>query len=69
MAEPYLSLGPSCPAGRPPGGPPVSPRPADADDAPAPSRAVTWLRLLKLLLSTLLVALAIVEALRGLGLV
>lgn len=47
---------------------PVFPPPVDADDRFAPARAVAWLRLLKLLLSILLVALAILETLRRLGL-
>ncbi len=37
------------------------------DDPPARSRAVSWLRLLKLLLSTLLLAVGLVEALGRLG--
>lgn len=39
----------------------------DADDSPAGHEAITWLRLLKLLLSIVLMVLGIVEALTRLG--
>ncbi len=45
------------------------PRPADADGPPAASRAVTWLRVVKLVLTVVLLAIGILEALRGLGMV
>ncbi|MDZ7700668.1 MAG: hypothetical protein U5J98_00600 [Halobacteriales archaeon] len=42
--------------------------PLDADDPPTPRRAVAWLRLLKLLLSVVLLAIGVLEALGRLGL-
>lgn len=41
---------------------------ADSDEAPTSRRAVTWLRLVKLLLSIVLLALGILEAVTRLGL-
>lgn len=43
------------------------PRPTEADGQPAGNRTVTWLRVVKLVLSIVLLALGILEALRGLG--
>lgn len=45
----------------------MAPR-SGTDDPPAGSRAVTWLRLVKLLLSIVLLALGILEASARLGL-
>jgi len=45
----------------------MAPLPADTDGSPSPSRAVVWLRLVKLLLSVVLLALGILQALGRLG--
>lgn len=43
------------------------PRPADTDSPPADTRTVTWLRVVKLVLSIVLLAIGILEALGRLG--
>lgn len=47
---------------------PLSSLPTDADDPPDARRTVTWLRVVKLLLSIVLLAIGILEALGRLGL-
>ena len=67
LAHPYVRPGPSHDAGSPPGGPLVPSRPALTDDQPDASRTLTWLRVVKLVLSIVLLVLAILEAVARFG--